>query len=192
MAATVFVVRQMLVLGVVLRFIPPNRRLAVFLFGRGATRASLVYAVFLATAATLLADLIARLVVQPLVRAWLSPTADDSAGLFRLSASERVLGATPARRRLGWRWPAGTLVRTSQRVMFVPVAWDAEPWSVRPEELAGACLDPAAVSSWGLFRAFPERLAVTTLAGETLVFAVPDPDETLSWFRPHQAAPAPP
>jgi hypothetical protein len=186
-AVLVFVVRQVLVLDVIVRLVRPRRRLAFFLFHRLATPRSLLVAVAVAGLVTLLAELLVRLVVVPLIRAWLAPQCDSTAGLFRLGASEHVLESTPARRRQRGRWAAGTLIRTNRRIWFEPGGWDSEPWSVAAGEPVTAHRSPVRGLARGLLTGLPDRLAVRA-EGVEEVFAVAEPDAILAWFLPSGAA----
>jgi len=190
-AALVFVVRQFVVLAAVARFVPRRFRVRAFLFARWGTPRSVAVAVLLACLVTLVAELVVRFLLRPAVRSWLSPPSDDSACHFRLTASERILAVSPARRRQGWLWPAGALVRTNHRVWFFPAAWDAEPSSFLPAGPSDAWLDPAPRRALGLVEGFPDRLVVRGERGDPVVFAVPEPEVAVSWFRAEDATPAP-
>jgi hypothetical protein len=183
----VFAVREVFVLRLVLRKVRPGHRVLVFLANRNATPRSLIVALVTASVATFLAELIVGLLLAPAVRMWLTPRTDSSDGAFRLSANERVLDSTPARRKMGRSWPAGTLVRTNLRLWFFPTAWDAEPWTVPiagPEEVG---LEPCAGFAWGLTGGVPDRVRVASGVDTAEVFAVADPATVLSWFGPSGA-----
>jgi hypothetical protein len=186
-ALAFFVVRELAVWRWIRRFrVKPARRLLIFLFQRGATPRSLFYALLFAGLATLLLELLVRLVIRPLVRHWHEPWTDGSAGLFHLAANERVVASSPARRKSGWSWPAGTLICTNLRLWFFPRAHDAEIWSRPLAALEGVRLEPAPRIAWGLIAGWPDRLTLEDGDGSPEVFAVPDPDAVLPWFQPGQ------
>src|SRR5262249_5946961 len=106
-------------------WIPLGRRLA-FMLLRSPFLCCMSF--FVAGLVTVLADLLVRLVVRPMVPWGVTPPMDTENGSFHLEAHEVVEAASPARRSVGRRWLPGTLIRTSRRVGFVPRAWDAEPW----------------------------------------------------------------
>jgi hypothetical protein len=182
-ALAFFLVRELYVWSWIGRFrVRPRMRLLIFLFRKGATPRSLFYALLFAAFVTLALDLLVRLVLRPLVRHWHSPWTDGSAGLFHLSANERALDACPARRKSGWSWPAGTLVRTNLRLWFFPNAHDAEAWSRPLDALENVRLVPAPRFAGGLIADWPDRLALEDGDGVAEVFAVLDPDAVLDWF----------
>jgi hypothetical protein len=187
-AAVIFAVRQCLILGVVLRLVPPGRRLGAFLFGRLGTGRSVAVALIGAGVVVLAAEVLARLVLGPLVRWWVSPRVDGSTASFHLEPTERVLATTPARHKpsAGGRWAAGTLVRTDRRAWFFPDAWDGLPWSVRLGEPVAARRVAPPSRYCGLV-GVPDRLAVRAVGEGEELFAVADPEAVLAWFR----APAP-
>jgi hypothetical protein len=155
----------------------------------------LVLAVAYAAASllTVVAGLMVVAVVRPLVARWHAPRGDETLGQFHLAASEWVVESTPARRSRGRWWPPGTLIRTNQRLWFVPQAPADEPWSCPLDELADVRLAPAPRVAGGLIRNWPERLAVRSArVVEAELFAVPGPADVLAWFtRPSPKAPAP-
>jgi hypothetical protein len=163
----------------------------VFLFHPRATPGSLLLALTVAGLATLLTDVAARLVAGPLIDRWLRPRADASEGLFRLAATERVLDSTPARRKMGRSWPAGTLVRTNLRLWFFPASWTAEPWASPAGGLCEVGLVPAPRLAWGLLRGLPDRVLIPSEQGPGEVFAVADPRSVLSWLGTTAHRPTP-
>ncbi len=181
-------------------------RLVRFLFWKWATPHSVLYALLFAAAATTLLYLFVRLVLEPRVRAWLTPWTDGSAGLFHVAANERVLASSPGRRKAGRRWTPGTLVRTNLRLWFFPRAHDLDIWSQPLDVLRDVHLEPPPRIARGFILArnpilgWPERLSVQTAGdgqgdGDHAVFAIPDPDAVLAWFdRPDKppVAVAPP
>lgn len=198
-ALAFFLVRELLVWRVIRRVRRrPGARLMLFLFEKDATPSSMLQALIFAALVTSLLALWVRLVLRPLVMHWHSPWTDGSAGSFHLAAGERVVDSSPARRKSGWRWPAGTLVRTNLRLWFFPRAHDDEPWSLPLASVRGARLAPAPRFAWGFIDGWPDRVVLQ--AGDVdrdggdaggdravFVFAVPDPDAVVSWFPPAQA-----
>jgi hypothetical protein len=187
-----FIARELFVWQVWLprRRLLPWIRIHVFLFKNWATPHSVVYALLFAAAVTTLLELAFRLVLAPLVRLWHAPRSDESAGLFYLSASEWVVESCPARRRTGWMWSPGTLIRTNQRLWFFPRSQDGENWSRPLAEIRDARLVPAPRVAWGLIAGWPGRVALG--GGDDAIgaerFAVLDPGAVLSWLNPDRAA----
>ncbi len=118
---------------------PRVRPLAFFYLIPG----SLVRSFLIAAAVTAVAAVTVRLVVRPLLERWLSPRSDADMGQFHLAANERVVASSPARRSVGRRWPAGTLIRTNLRLWFLPHAHDGEIWSCPLDRLADVRAEPA-------------------------------------------------
>jgi hypothetical protein len=182
----------------------PGLRVLVFLFRKWATPRSLLFALLFAALATLVLELLVRMVLRPLVRHWHTPWTDESDGLFHLSAQERVVTSTPARRagRRRGHWLAGTLVCTNLRVWFFPRAHDAEIWSCPLDRLDAVHLEPAPRVAWGLIQGWPQRLALRAVdaapggegegGGHLERFAVLEPEAVLTWFHPAEAVGAAP
>ncbi len=184
LAIAVFLVREFYVLSFVSRMVPARHRIWVFLFHPRTTPSSVRYAFLIAFVAAILGELLSLIVLRPILRAWLSPRIDESVGLFRMTASEWVVEQTPARRRMRARvWERGTLVRTNQRIWFFPEAWDAEPWSFRPDQIEAANREPAPRLVFGLIEGVPDRLRVVTPDIGEVTFAVKDPGSVLIWFH---------
>jgi hypothetical protein len=184
-AVAVFSILELRILLVVLNHVPPGRRLGLFLFHPKATRRSFWLAISLGFALTMLGELLNWLILRPIVRSWLAPRVDHSEAVFRLSASESVVDAVPARRRRGpWSWEPGSLVRTNLRLWFFPTAWDSEPWSIRMSEAGQSSLVPAPSVFWGLIQDLPERLLCTSASGSSAVFALREPELVEDWLRP--------
>jgi hypothetical protein len=191
-ATAFFVLRELIVWRWVQKLpIRPGLRVLVFLFKDWATPHSLLYALLFAAVVTLLLDLWVRLVLRPMVGFWHAPRVDGSAGLFHLAANEWVVESSPGRRKSGWRWPAGALVRTNLRLWFVPRAHDAEIASQPLGALREARLEPAPTVAWGYILGWPDRVALRFGDVDPAVFAVPDPDAVLAWFAPDPAGAAP-
>ena len=153
----------------------------VFLFARGATPRSFVRALFAGGAITLLAMLIVRLIVRPLLNFWLRPVTDSSGGLFHLTASETIVASVPARRRMGWIWKPGLLVLTNHRLWFFPAAFHDEPWFLPLDELADLVPERPLFAELAPIRNWPEHLRVSNRSGPDAMFALADSDAVLAW-----------
>lgn len=191
-AALVFAARQLVVLGAVLRMVPPRKRVAVLLLHPRATGASVVWGVVAGCAAVVVASLVVRWVVGPALRSWLSPEGDASEAHFHLRPGETLEQTAPARRRGRWPWEAGTLVRTDRRVWFIPRGWDGSPWSAPRGGPASARLVPSPLACRGVLEGVPDLLAVETEGEPPESFAVADPAAALAWFAPAASAAARP
>jgi hypothetical protein len=162
--------------------VAPNRRVA-FLLRK--TPGILTSAAMLGSLWTLMTALVVRFLVGPVVAHWHTPLCQGGTHLFHMGASERLVASTPARRRWGWRWTAGRLVRTNHRLWFFPEAHDIEVWSCALEDIHDVALQPAPEVAWGLIRHWPERVAVRPVWAERPeLFAVSDPRSVFSWFSP--------
>jgi hypothetical protein len=159
-----------LVLAFFSKRVPPNQWLVLFLFVMPMWAA---WAFFLAATLTVLADLVVRLVIRPRTLRWLSPRADESFAAFHLDPSERTLVESPARMAQGRSWAPGRLVLTDRRLLFLPNAWDVEPWSARLDRIRGAWPAESPRSFWGFVRGMPPRLGVAA-DGEPYLFALLD------------------
>ncbi len=137
--------------------VPPDHWLVVFLFAMPMWAA---WAFFIAATSTVLADLAVRLIVRPRMLRWLTPRVDESFAAFHLDPSERTVVESPARMAVGRSWAPGRLVLTDRRLLFLPNAWDVEPWSARRDRLRGAGPAEAPRSFWGIVRGVPPRLGV--------------------------------
>jgi hypothetical protein len=144
------------------------------------------FALAAAVLATLAAAVLVRLVIAPQVRRWLRPRTDETY-LFGLAAREAVITESPARRAVGRSGAAGVLVRTNQRLWFVPAAWDAQPWSVPLDGVREVRTVPSPPVLWGLVAGVPDRLEVRDDAGRRETFAVPDPASLMDWFAERRA-----
>lgn len=151
----------------------------------------LFYAFLLGAIVTVLADLLVRFVIRPLVRRWLSPPNEELVGSFHLDARERILRSTPARRSAGMLWPPGQLVLTDRKVWFFPSAWDAEPWSMPLDRCQDARTVEAPRFLLGFVTDLPERLQIPTGPGQHETFVLLDPDLVLSHVRESSAARSP-
>lgn len=165
-----------LVLAFILKRVPPNHWLLAFLFVMPMWAA---WAFFIAATSTVLADLVVRLIIRPRMLRWLTPRADESFTAFHLDPSERTLVESPARMAMGRSWAPGRLVLTDRRLLFLPNAWDVEPWSARRDRVRGTWPAEAPRSFWGLVRGVPPRLGVAA-EGQSRQFALLDAP---SWSR---------
>ena len=161
----------------------PANRVLVFLLARWATPRSFLLAMVAGGTFTLLAVLIVRLIVRPLVRFWLSPSADLSWGLFHLTASETIIASIPARRLSGWTWKPGSLALTNRRLWFFPANGNDEPWFVRLDDVDRIVPERPALTGVGPIRNWPEHLHVTALSGPDAVFATALPSAVLGWLN---------
>ena len=147
----------------------------------------LVPAMVLAGVMTLGADLVVRSIIDRLYHRWLAPSRagwDDQALAFHLGASEQVQGTTPARCRIGPRSEPGILVRSDQRLRFIPHGWDVEPWALPIDQIEGLNEVPPPRPLGGLVRGLRPRLALVVNApgDEAPQLTVPDPEHVVGWF----------
>ena len=166
----------------------PGHRVLVFLFAGRATPRSLELAIIAGGAITLLAMLVVRLIVRPLLSYWLRPAADLSGGSFHLTASERIIASAPARRCTGWMWKPGSLALTNCRLWFFPAEYSDEPWYVPLDDVAEVAPERPLVAELAPVRNWPELLRVTSRSGPDAVFALADPNVVLAWpnLRPRR------
>lgn len=143
-------------------------------------------AFLIAAAATVILDLIVRLVARPLVGHWYAPPLGDdpmgSALAFQLRASEAVLGRLPARMVTGRRLVRGSLVRTDRRIAFVPDSWDREPWSLPEADLTEIRTRPTSSPWRSVVHGLPDRLVIGSKGGAEAEFVLADPREVLAWY----------
>jgi hypothetical protein len=160
----------------------PGHRLIVFLFARGATPRSLVRAIFAGATFTLMAFLIVRLIVRPLLNFWLRPSADSSGGLFHLTASETIVASVPARRRTRWIWKPGSLALTNRRLWFFPAEFNDEPWFLPLDDVADIVPERPLFAELAPIRNWPEHLRVSASSRPDAIFALAEPDAVLAWL----------
>jgi hypothetical protein len=160
---------------------PAGHRMIIFLVR---SRGSVFPALLLAGACTVLAILIVKLIVGPLLNRWLNPAVDPSWWLFHLSASDSPVASTSGRWYAGGRWQPGALVLTNRRIWFFPAGWSVEPWSLAREDLDRIETDPPHLARVAPIRNWPEWLRLGDRNGEHAWFAVADPDAVLAWFGP--------
>ncbi len=160
----------------------PGHRLMLFFLAPKPTIRSFGLALLAGGVVTVLAIVLVRLVVRPLLKLWFSPSVDTACGLFHLAADEKIIASVSARRQSGWAWHPGCLTVTTRRLWFFPSRWNQEPWStlladvdrIAPESSVLAELPP--IRNWPL----PLRLSSRSAGGA--VFAVADPAAVLAWL----------
>jgi hypothetical protein len=160
----------------------PGNRLIIFLLAPRATRRSVFNAMILAGCLTLAANLIVKLIVQPLLNLWLKPRVDPSCWVFHLSSGDSPVASVPGRWKADGRWRPGALVLTNQRVWFFPADWGIEPWSSARAEIERIEAEPARLARFVPIRNWPESLRFSARTKEDACFAVADPDAVLGWF----------
>jgi len=133
-------------------------------------------AFFLAAVITVAADLTVRTIVRPRLLRWQAPRAVEGQGPFHLDARERIEAESPARMALGRSWPAGRLVLTERRLLFLPNAWDLEPWQAARGRLRETRPVEHPRTFGGLVRGLPPRLEVVADDATSARFALPDAD----------------
>jgi hypothetical protein len=154
----------------VARNFPPGHRVFPFLVFMPVFAA---FAFFLAAVATVVVDLVVRLIVRPRLMAWHAPRGEDFGSAFHLDPRERPVAESPARMSIGRSWPPGRLVLTDRRLLFLPNAWDVEPWSSPRDRLQAVYPAVPPRTLWGLVRGIPPRLEVLA-DGRTCQFALLD------------------
>jgi hypothetical protein len=159
-----------------------GHRMMIFLLAPWATRRSVMTAILAGGFLTLVALVLVRLIVRPLVRRWLSPLVDPASGLFHLAAGERVVANLSARRQAGWIWQPGSLTLTDRRLWFFPAAWEIEPWSVRVDELDQVKQERSVLAQFGPIRNWPQAIELWGRSGQEALIATSDPDPLLDWF----------
>jgi|GEM_PF-4916062 len=179
--AFVFLLTQMLLWMHLPRGGRPGQRIVVTLF---TIPSSLVIALVIAAVLTMTASLMVRFLIRPLVEQWHSPVVDDSLGPFHLAANEWIVESSPARRRKGWRWTPGNLVRTNLRLWFFPRIHESDVWSCLLGSLRDVELEPVPEVASGLIRHWPERIVVRVGDDLPETFAVPEPHSVSSWLKP--------
>jgi hypothetical protein len=132
----------------------------------------------------LVALIAVRLIIGPLLYAWLAPRIDPTAVLFHLAAGEVTTATIPARRRWGWSWQPGALVVTDRRIWFLPTAWSGEPWLASRSEIVACDCELPLIATVGPIHNWPENLRVRIRDGRQCTFAVSDPRSFLAYFEP--------
>jgi hypothetical protein len=161
---------------------PVRRVMGVIYF----TPRALFIAFAVAAAVTVAIDLLFRLFIRPAMVQWYYPRCRDRHYTvpiaFHLAARESVLAELPARRMIGRRRVAGTLVRTSHRVCFYPFAWDGEAWETPLERVRDATLQPTIRRVLGFVRGYPDHVVIRDDRDADVALIVAEPDVVRSWF----------
>ena len=182
-AIVAFLIRQMIIFNMLLRFrMPADHRIRILLFRPWAAPGSVIYAIFIAGAITLVVQAVVSLVVAPLIRAWHQPRTNGTAGLFRLKAGEHVLASISGRMRQDGSWIPGTMLRSNRAIWFIPEGWESEPWTLPLMTIREISLEPNASRVWGFLTGLPERVRIVDPQSQAYWFAVNDPDRVLAWF----------
>jgi len=142
---------------------------------------SLFMATLVAAGLTLLAILVVRLVLAPILSSWLTPTVDPTSVQFHVAPGEVPLASMQARWRTGWSWQPGALVVTDRRIWFLPTAWDLEPWSVSRSEIAGCEAELPAMATLVPIRNWPPHVRLGMRDGGQRVFATASPLSLMAW-----------
>jgi hypothetical protein len=177
----------LVVLAWLIKLVPPEHWVFGFIVGMASlTAVAFGWAAFL----TLIVGTAVKVIVRPRLLGWLAPKAEEGHAAFHLEPREREVASTPARMKVGKAWPAGSLVQTDRRLLFLPNAWDVEPLSLKYERLRWSAPVPAPRSFWGLLRDIPPRLEIAATGDENHQFAMIDAPEWAARLRPScQAAP---
>ncbi|MBX6314509.1 MAG: hypothetical protein IRY99_16585 [Isosphaeraceae bacterium] len=147
---------------------------------------SLALAFVVGALVTVTADLLVRIFLRRLIARWLQPPEDLFLGLpapFHLASNEVLEAEMTARRRVGRSWAPGKLVKTNRRLLFLPFAWEAEPWSLPLDHMRMVRVEPAPRFAFGFVRGLPDRIAIQDADGAWIRFAVTDPSAVLDWFQ---------
>jgi hypothetical protein len=123
---------------------------------------------------TVIVSLIVGAIVRPRLLGWLSPRSEESHAAFHLEPREHEVSSSPARMARGRSWSPGRLVLTDRRLLFLPNAWDVEPWSLQYDRLLDAAPAPAPRAFWGLVLDIPPRLNVSETGVPPHQFAMLD------------------
>jgi hypothetical protein len=151
--------------------VPPGHRLFMFLFIM-ATWSPIAF--FFSSLLTILGHLAVALIVRPRLLSWQSPPVDDSHAPFHLEPRERIDVESPARMAEGKGWHAGRLVLTDRRLLFLPMAWDVEPWSIPKATVRSIRVVESPSMLWGFLRNVPPQIEVSFKADPPRRFALPD------------------
>jgi hypothetical protein len=163
----------------------PGHRVFVFLLAGWATPRSFLMAISAGGAFTVVAILVVRLIISPLLKFWLNPSADSSWGLFHLTSSEKILANVPARRWSGWMWKPGSLTLTNRRLWFFPANGNDELWFLRLDDIGLIVPELPVIAELAPIRNWPEHLHLSSRAGPDAVFAMAEPSVVLGWLEPH-------
>ncbi|HWE35967.1 MAG TPA: hypothetical protein VG406_05285 [Isosphaeraceae bacterium] len=150
----------------------------------------LLRAFFIAFLATVIVELVVKLIVEPLVVRWLVPRRyrDDAPPReFALAANEAIVAESPARLAVDRKWLPGTLALTDRRLFFFPRGWNSETWSLSLPDLTAIHAHPAPRHTHGLITGMPDRLAFRSRDGSEATLALADPDAVVAWFETPRA-----
>lgn len=173
-------------------FRPRYRRFLVMLYF---TPRLAFRAMALATAVTVMTDLVFRLLVRPMMQRWYAPRPRDPhwehPHPFFMKAGERVRAEVGARLvATGRSRPPGMLVVTDCGVYFYPYAWHREPWSLPLGHLRRVGVRTPRRRVLGLVQGYPDNLVLMDDSGEETAFTVADPSALVSLF-PGRSVPVP-
>jgi hypothetical protein len=151
--------------------VPPQHVLFAFFFRMiPCVAVSFSFSSFL----TLIVSLTVGLIVRPRMLGWLAPRSEEGHAAFHLEPREHEVSSSPARLAQGRSWAPGRLVLTDRRLLFLPNAWDVEPWTLRFDRLLDATPTPAPRAFWGLVENIPPRLRVAETSQPPHEFAMLD------------------
>jgi hypothetical protein len=183
-AVLVFLARQFLILGAVMRLPRWQMRVWTYVFGKAGAQRSVYYAIILGAFAALVAAVVARVLVGPAVRRWLTPGVDETEALFQLPPGERLHWVRVARRRLGRSWVPGTLLATDRSVSFLPATWDGSPWKIRRDALECVRFERWRLAGLDWLDGLPPNLVLWSTVGAEERFALLADDEVLTDLAP--------
>jgi hypothetical protein len=163
---------------------PPFAKLVAMIYF---TVPALLLAFVAGAIAAVSADVIVRYLIRPLLGYWYNPRVEDtsfgSPASFHLASDERLEDELPARLMAGRRRVAGTLALTNRRLWFFPTSWDADPLSVRFEDVAEIQCQAPRIAAWGAIRGWPDMVVVRCRSDESYRFAIANPSVVLDWFE---------
>ena len=162
----------------------PGHRVLVFLLARGATPRSFMLALVAAGFFTLLAILVVRLFVRPLLNFWLSPSVDSSWGLFHLTASETIIASVPAGAGRGGCGNQDLWLSPIDASGSFPRTGTTNPGSCDSTTSVASCRNGRSSPSWLRSETGRSHLHVSSRPDQDAVFAMADPAAVLAWFDP--------
>ena len=135
---------------------------------------------FWAIAATVLAWLLVRLIVGPIVRHRLAPNSPGGEAVpreFLLEPGETVRFERPSTFLMEGTWMPGTLLLTDRRIRFLPRDWTAPPWSIDRRDVLAIDLVPVPARLAAIVSGLPDRLAIVDRSSSTVFATLLDPAE---------------
>jgi hypothetical protein len=151
------------------------------------TPAALCLAFVTAAVVAVVADLIVRWIVRPVLARWYDPRPVDAslshAGVFHLASNEKIEGELPARLIDGRNRAPGSLVFTNKKLWFFPHAWDAAPQSIDRRQIAAIQLQPPPIAAWNAIKGWPDEITVHMNTDQSVRFALADTSAFLDWFE---------